>query len=172
MIKVDVSKCTGCKRCESFCAFFRTGRVGNRLSRMKVMNLYEIGVDGPVVCIQCKERYCLCCPEEAITIGSYSEIIISSTLCTLCGACQTACPIGAVEIFNDIVYVCDLCGGRPKCIDACTEGAISFKPDEREGPSLAAFRKETKKMNPSQKRYYYLRKLGSEVRKIWRRQNA
>lgn len=172
MIQVDVSKCTGCKRCESFCAFFRTSRVSNRLSRIKVMNLYEIGVDGPVVCIQCKERYCLCCPEEAITIGSYNEVIISPTLCTLCGACEKACPIGAVEIFNDIVYVCDLCGGRPKCVDTCTEGAISFKPDKREGPSLAAFRKETKKMNPSQKRHYYLKKLGSEVRKIWRRQNA
>lgn len=159
MIRVDISKCTGCKRCESVCAFFRTGRINNHLSRIKVVNLYEIGIDGPLVCNQCQERYCLCCPDEALTIGTLGEVIVSPTLCTLCGACEKACPIGAIEIFNDYVYVCDLCGGRPKCIEVCTEGAITYEVEEEEHPSLAVFKKETKKMNPSQKQYFYLKKL-------------
>jgi len=172
MIRVDINKCTGCKKCETVCAFFRSGKVNHRLARMNVLNLYEIGVDGPVVCIQCKERYCLCCPEDAITEGSYGQIIVSPTGCTLCSACEKACPIGAIDIFDEVVYVCDLCGGRPKCVEACTEGAISFEPEEREHSSLAALKKETKKMNPSQKRQYYLKKMSSEIRKKWRRQNA
>ena len=99
-------------------------------------------------------------------------MIVSQTRCTLCGVCEKACPIGAIEIFNDIVYVCDLCGGRPQCVDACTEEAVLFEPEEIEGPSLEALSKETRKMNPSQKRNYYIKKLSSDVRKDWRRQNA
>jgi hypothetical protein len=37
---------------------------------------------------------------------------------------------------------------------------------------LEALRKETRKMNPSQKRNHYIKKLSSGVRKDWRRQNA
>ena len=172
MIRVDISKCTGCKKCETACAFFRSGRVNNRMARIKVLNLYEIGLDGPVFCIQCKERYCLRCPEDAITEGPNGQIIVSPTLCTLCGVCEKACPIGAIEIFNEIVYVCDLCGGRPRCVEVCTEGAITYEPNKGKFPSLEAFKKGTGQMNPSQKRNSYLRKMGSSIRKSWRRQNA
>jgi Fe-S-cluster-containing hydrogenase component 2 len=172
MIRVDISKCTGCKRCETACAFFRSGRINNHISRIKAINLYEIGIDCVVVCNQCKERYCDCCPENAITMGSLGEVVVSQTLCTLCGVCRKACPIGAIEIFNDFVYVCDLCGGRPRCIEACKEGAITHEVDETHHPSLAAFKKETKKMNPSQKQYFYLKKLGLEERKRWRKNRA
>ena len=148
MIRVDVSKCTGCKRCESVCAFFHTGKINNRLARIKVLNLYEIGIDCPVVCNQCQERYCMHCPEDALVIGSLGQIIVSRTLCTLCGACEKICPIGAIEIFDDIVHVCDLCGGRPKCVEACTEGAITYD-ENGDHPSLMSIKKETHKMNPN-----------------------
>jgi Fe-S-cluster-containing hydrogenase component 2 len=139
---------------------------------MKVLNIYEIGIDGPVACIQCRERYCDCCPERAISIGSLGQVIVSATLCTVCGVCEIACPIGAIEIFNDIVYVCDLCGGRPRCIEACTEGAIRYETGAKTSPSLADLKKKTKRMNPSQKRYFYLKNLSSEVRTKWRRGHA
>lgn len=172
MIQVDLSKCTGCKQCETACAFFHTGRINNRLARIKVLNLYEVGIDGPVVCNQCKERYCMRCPEKALSIGAYGQVIVSHTLCNLCGACEKNCPIGAIELFNDVVYVCDLCGGEPKCVEACTEKAITWIGEEKEHTSLAVMKKETKKMNPSQKRYFYLKKQGSEVRKKWRKAHA
>jgi Fe-S-cluster-containing hydrogenase component 2 len=139
---------------------------------MKVLNIYETGIDGPVVCIQCKERFCDCCPEKAITMGALNQVIVSSTLCTVCGVCEIACPIGAIEIFNDIVYVCDLCGGRPRCIEACTEGAIQYEAGAKTPSSLADFKKKTKRMNPSQKRHSYLKNLGLEVRKRWRKKHA
>ena len=169
MIRVDISKCTGCKKCESACAFFRTGRISNHLSRMKVLNIYETGIDGPVVCIQCQERYCDCCPEKAISIGALSQVVVSPTLCTVCGACEIACPIGAIEIFHDIVFVCDLCGGRPRCIEACTEGALKYIFDANLS-SLERF-KTTEKLNPSQKRYSYIKTQGESVRKKWRGSN-
>jgi Fe-S-cluster-containing hydrogenase component 2 len=136
-----------------------------------VLNLYELGIDGPVACIQCEEKYCLKCPEEALSVGSLGQIIVSPTLCNLCGICEKACPIGAIEIFNDIVYVCDLCGGNPKCVEACTEGAIVFAEQEH-GPSLGLIKKETKKKNPNQKRLHYLQKIGVSLREKWSRKHA
>jgi carbon-monoxide dehydrogenase iron sulfur subunit len=172
LIHVDLSRCTGCRRCEVACAFFHTGKVSNRLARIKVLNLYERGIDGPVVCIQCEERYCLNCPEDALTLGSRGQVIVSPTVCTLCGACEKACPIGAIEIFDEIVYVCDLCGGVPKCVAACTEGAITYVREADKRASLAEIKKNTKKMNPIQRRRYYLEWQGTAIREKWSRKHA
>jgi carbon-monoxide dehydrogenase iron sulfur subunit len=170
MIHVDPSKCTGCQRCETACAFIHTGRINNYLARIKVLNLYECGLDSPVVCVQCKERYCMICPENALSMRKQGQVIVSPTLCTSCGVCEKACPIGAIEIFNKIVYVCDLCGGKPRCVEACTEEAIAFEPDNIEQISLEDMKKDTAKMNPSQKRRFYIKKIGSSAGK--RRERA
>ncbi len=172
MLVVDIGKCTGCRRCESACAFFRTGRISNRLARVKIVSLYQTGIDGPVACGQCQERYCDCCPHDAITYGSLGQVIVSPTSCRLCGACQEACPIGAIEIFNEFVYVCDLCGGRPRCVEACTEGAIHDQREEENHPSLARFKKGAKGMSLAQKRAAYVEVLGAEVRKTWSKAHA
>lgn len=167
MIQVDLSRCTGCKKCEVACAFFHAGKVSRHLARIRVLNLYEIGIDAPVVCVQCRERYCMVCPEEALTLGPGGQVVVSPTLCTLCEACEKACPIGAIEIFDGIVYVCDLCGGKPKCVDFCTEGAIRLVKEDMERPSLAAVKEKTKKMNPGPKRQFYVRQQGDKLRKNW-----
>ena len=167
MLKIDISKCTGCKKCETSCAFFHTGKICNHLSRIKVLNIYETGIDGPVVCIQCKERYCLKCPDHALTLGNQGQIMVSPTNCTLCGICEKLCPIGAIETFNDIVYVCDLCGGNPKCAAACTEGAILYDTNNKKYSSLEEIKKDIKTMNASERKHYYLQKKGQQIRKKW-----
>ncbi|MHA2352768.1 MAG: 4Fe-4S dicluster domain-containing protein [Candidatus Thorarchaeota archaeon] len=168
MIQVDLSKCTGCRSCETACSFYRTGKVSRHLSRIKVMHIYETGIDGPVSCIQCDERYCMSCPEDTLKIGSLGQVIASPTICTRCEACVTKCPIGAIELFNDIIYVCDLCGGRPRCVDVCTEGAILFESNLSNGRSLAEIKTHTKGMNPSEKRREYIESQGEEIREKWR----
>ncbi len=168
MIQVDISKCTGCRMCETTCTMYHTGRINRNMARIKVVQLFQIGIDGPVLCLQCQDRFCLDCPSNAISIGRKGEIIISPALCTLCGKCVKNCPIGAIELFDNFVYVCDLCGGSPKCVEACTEGIITYTP-ESERLSLNDFKDEVKKRNPSEKRKQYIEILGSEVRKKWRR---
>jgi Fe-S-cluster-containing hydrogenase component 2 len=92
---------------------------------------------------------------------------VSPTLCNLCGACEKLCPIGAIEIYNGIPYVCDLCGGNPRCIAACEMGAISYDPKIKQSISLDWFKKKTKKMLPAKKRYEYAKQGGEKLRSTW-----
>ena len=170
MIQIDLNRCTGCRRCETACTFFHTGRINPEMSRIRVGHLYELGVDGPVVCQQCSERYCLACPENAMTLGESGQVKCTPTLCTLCGSCEKACPIGAVNQFQDFVYVCDLCGEDPKCVRACTENAIVFKPSQ--SPSLKDIHEKTRGLNPEEKRYYYLMQQSSTLRESWKNRES
>lgn len=171
MLHIDIGRCTGCQRCEVACSFFHTGRVSRHLSRIKVLNLYETGVDFPAACVQCKERFCLSCPQNALSIGAYGQVVVSPTRCNLCGACEVNCPIGAMEIFKGFVYVCDLCGGSPKCVEACTEGAITWLKKSVETVSLAALKEKTKRKSPNQKREIYAELKGRNLQRIWKVKN-
>ncbi len=172
MLEIDISKCTGCRRCEVACSFYHSGKIGRRISRIKVVSVYHQGIDGAVACRQCKERFCMPCPENALKIGEMGQIVVSPTICTLCGSCEQRCPIGAIEIFNDLVYVCDLCGGATKCVDACNQGAISFKRKNKKRPTLKAFKVKNSRLNPGQKRHNYIHELGKKLRRAWGRINA
>jgi Fe-S-cluster-containing hydrogenase component 2 len=162
MLVIDPNKCSGCRRCETHCSFYHSGKTGHLGARIKVEKIEISGIDFPVVCHQCKEHYCTKCPQKAISITERGSIEVSPTLCDLCGACETLCPIGAIEIYNDIPYVCDLCGGDPRCIEACEMDAIFFDPEIKQSISLAFFKKKTRKITPAMKRYEYA-KHGSEI---------
>jgi Fe-S-cluster-containing hydrogenase component 2 len=167
MIRIDASRCTGCRCCEAACAFHHTGSGGRILSRIRVVNLYELGVDAPVVCQQCEERYCLACPTESLTLGPLGQVVVSPTLCSECGACTRSCPIGAIESVEGIAFICDLCGGDPRCVAACTQGAIAFAPGAGGTTSLAPFKPGSEPLSPSHKRARYVRALGASVREAW-----
>lgn len=167
MLVIDISKCSGCRRCEVFCSFFHTGRVGRSAARIRVEKNEDTGIDVPVVCHQCQEHYCTRCPENAITLTKRGSIEVSPTLCTRCGACETLCPIGAIEIQHEIPFVCDLCGGDPRCVRACEMGAISLDMTRKQAVSLSHIKPETRKMTPHQKRYHYAMMLGRSVHDAW-----
>jgi len=134
---------------------------------MKVVKVEEIGIDYPVVCQQCSERYCIRCPEKAIQIGALGQILVSPTLCTACGTCEIMCPIGAIELFEEIPFVCDLCGGDPRCVKACTLDAIHYEPDRSGAVSLKEFKKASRGLDPEGKRLRYALALSRQLRDGW-----
>jgi anaerobic carbon-monoxide dehydrogenase iron sulfur subunit len=167
MLTIDPARCSGCRRCETHCSFFHSGRTGHAGARIKVEKIEKAGIDFPVVCHQCLEHYCTKCPQHAISVSERGSIEVSPTLCNLCGACEKLCPIGAIEIYNNIPQVCDLCGGTPKCVEACEMGVITSSPDIRQQVSLEHFRKKSKNMTPGQKRFAYATEFGEAIRNTW-----
>ncbi len=172
MINIDIAKCTGCRMCETSCSFFHSGQTSRLKSRIKVVNIYETGIDGPVVCQQCKERYCMDCPVNAMSIGEKGQILISHTGCIQCNKCMMACPIGAIQLYEEIYHVCDLCGGRPKCVENCSERAITYSALESESVSLEEYKKGSKSKNVSEKQANFVMLTGKSLRKKWRKENA
>jgi len=167
MITLALEKCSGCSRCEVHCSFFHSGTIGRSGARIKVVKIEDIGIDFPVVCQQCRERYCTKCPEKAIEIGSLGQVIVSPTLCTACGTCEILCPIGAIELFEEIPHVCDLCGGDPRCVKACTLDAIRYEPEVTEKVSLKEYKKGSRNINPEEKRLRYVLASAKDLRDQW-----
>ncbi|MCJ7703958.1 MAG: 4Fe-4S dicluster domain-containing protein [Desulfobacterales bacterium] len=167
MISVDISKCSGCRRCEVSCSFIRSGKIGRSLSRIKVMKVEEIGIDFPVLCQLCKEQFCTRCQKDAIHIGDLGQIIVSPTLCNACGSCESSCPIGAIELYQEIPYVCDLCGGDPRCIKACNLGALIFEPEKKGTVSLKRWTRRNKGLSPDEKRLNFILDQAAYLRKAW-----
>ena len=63
-------------------------------------------------------------------------IIIHQDKCTLCGACEGACPFGLISLINDNIEIADGCNLCGACIDACTCDALvmeSVKQEKAEG---------------------------------------
>ena len=167
MITLELARCSGCSRCEVHCSFFHSGKIGRSGARIKVVKIENIGIDFPVVCQQCQERYCTKCPEKAIEIGSLGQVIVSPTLCTACGTCEIMCPIGAIELYEEIPHVCDLCGGDPRCVKACTLDAIHYEPDVIEKVSLKEYKKGSRNLNPEEKRLRYALASAQDLRDHW-----
>ena len=167
MIILDLARCSGCSRCEVHCSFFHSGKIGRSGARIKVVKIEDIGIDYPVVCQQCRERYCTKCPESAIQIDSLGQVSVSPTLCTACGTCEILCPIGAIELYEEIPHVCDLCGGDPRCVKACTLDAISYAPKVSDAISLKEFKKISRGLDPEGKRLHYAVALSRELRDRW-----
>jgi len=170
MIRVDPELCSGCRQCEVACSsgHFK-GMTGRLLSRVQVVKMEEIGADVPVICQQCHEQYCVdVCPVQALQIGDRGEVLVDIETCTGCGLCEKACPIGAIRLVDQHPLVCDLCGGSPRCVEACTMGALSFEP-ETSGVVLPAEVDTTllSEKTTQEKGYHYGITMVETLRKTW-----
>lgn len=165
MIHCDVKICVGCKMCEVACSSFHFGAVSPALSRIRVAKLEEIGVDMAVTCLSCLEKPCLECPPEALSVGEKGEVLLDVELCTACGVCVEACPIGVVGFYDDLPLFCDLCDGATSCVNVCPSGALSYREEHKE-ISLEAFLHSEGHAN--QRRAYYVEVQAEPIREDWK----
>ena len=47
--------------------------------------------------------------------------------CIGCGICAEKCPKKVVRIRDEKAYICDTCGGDPKCVKTCPQHALTFE---------------------------------------------
>ena len=122
-LKIEFNKCPpDCRLCEEACAKEKGKGILN-LSRIKPVHAPEVDFHGALTCIQCGRPKCLeICPVGAIAKNPDSGVAtIDDSRCVGCGLCTLACPYGAIyyDSQKQQSFKCDLCGGEPKCVQAC-----------------------------------------------------
>ncbi len=157
---IDVSKCIGCKACQSACMEwndlrdhvgvnegFYTNPPDLSDQSWTLMRFYEEQIEGSLQwlilkdgCFHCTDPGCLrACPAPG-AILQYSNGIVDfqQENCIGCGYCISGCPFNIPRLRKEDskVYKCTLCSDRisvglePACIKSCPTQALSFGSKE------------------------------------------
>ena len=120
-IKIDFSKCTGCRYCEAACALEHFKVVNPMKSRIRVIGdsknrMFVPLISGPFTDAQCTNK-------TLKVIGG-----VEMDGCALCPA--SSCPSRHlfVEAGTGIPLKCDMCGEPPDpmCVKSCFSGALTL----------------------------------------------
>ncbi len=134
-ISIIPDLCSGCESCEIVCSLSHEESFSSLLSRIQIKKWGEIGVYIPIVCQHCEDAPCInICPTKArIRLEESGAVITDEKWCVGCKSCIYACPFSAPIIHpkKGKTMTCDLCRGKPLCVEVCTTGALSFTTDGR-----------------------------------------
>ena len=126
-INVNANACQGCRVCESVCSVAHFGKVNPNGTGIKIREKAKLGTFMQTVCQQCIDMPCgQACKNDVIVRDRYSGAVTIGEGCVGCGDCKEACPIGAIQMMDSHAVKCDLCGGLPKCVEACPRQVLSW----------------------------------------------
>ncbi len=138
-VAADPEKCTGCDVCELGCALEKEKLFNPHVSRIRTMHLSRLinlhaCINLVVTCRLCENAPCVvACPRDALRQSKETGVIlVNEDKCNGCGWCIQACPYGAIMPHpeKNVVMMCDLCDGQPKCVDWCPEDALNLVTQE------------------------------------------
>ena len=135
IIHVHADACTGCKMCEMVCSLVHDKNgINPKNSRISIMEDADKGIYIPVVCQLCSDTPCIeACTGSALTRDEKTgAIIVDEDSCNACGLCIEACAYDAIFLHTEknIACICDLCNGKPKCVEYCLQIALVFESQE------------------------------------------
>ncbi len=120
-MKIDHSKCTGCRHCETACSLKHfEDNVNPKKSRIRVYideasNRFFPVISGPFTEAECTSKY-----DVIIDGKEYDECII----------CRASCPFRPwfKEPDTQVALKCDFCGDPPdpSCVKVCTSEALTI----------------------------------------------
>ena len=127
------SKCVGCCVCEYVCSMEHEGAYNPTESRIRVVRLNPF-VNVAIACRLCEDPQCvIACPREALTQSEKTGVIIvDEENCNGCAWCVEACDFGSIQLHpkSGMAFACDLCDGKPECVEWCPEEALDFITEE------------------------------------------
>jgi len=136
LIRIEPSKCVGCKSCELACSFKHRGEFAPSRSRIVNEVFLEEAKFITVTCMQCDEPWCLkACPKGAIDKDAASGVVcVDEVKCVGCRTCVSACPFGMITYQADSRKAdkCNLCGGDfPECVTFCPTHCLTFSEEDK-----------------------------------------
>jgi Fe-S-cluster-containing hydrogenase component 2 len=92
-ISRELSRCSGCRKCEIACSLHHENKIWPEASRVRVFMLVP-GTEFPHLCTQCEDYPCVkACPFKALAVNKEtSAVTVNVDKCTGCGKCIDACP--------------------------------------------------------------------------------
>jgi len=124
-VKAIAENCSGCMVCEIVCSMKHWNIINPKKSGIRIEKK-SVTEDIPHICSHGKECNLECvdaCKFDAMRVND-GVVYVDYENCVGCGACERACPLNAVWIFNKKAYKCDLCGGEPQCVKFCSQNAL------------------------------------------------
>ena len=121
--------CTGCSICQLVCSLDKENEANPARSRIIIKRMVMDGLMIPYICLNCKKPSCIeVCRRKAITKDlATGWVTIDKEKCNSCTLCVAACSFSAILVTPEReVFLCDVCGGNPKCVAMCPTGAIQF----------------------------------------------
>lgn len=119
MIRIDHSKCTGCRLCEATCSLHHfENTVNSQKARIRVYmedDLYYPVIAGPFTDAECTSK---------------NLVVVDGQEYEMCALCRASCLRRPWfrEPDTEIALKCDFCGvpPNPSCVKWCTSGALTL----------------------------------------------
>ncbi len=129
-VSCNPKKCNGCVVCEYACSMEKEETFNPAKSRIRAVRLDTIS-NIAMTCRTCNDAPCVAaCPNDALTQSTEDKtILVDERKCKGCGWCIQACEYGAITLHpgSKKAVVCDMCNGKPVCVEWCPESALSLK---------------------------------------------
>jgi Fe-S-cluster-containing hydrogenase component 2 len=115
--------------CELVCSEGAVGAFQPTRSHIRVAIDADNAFYFPMICLQCENAECIeACPTDALVRDpNTGAVVLVAARCEECGACEPACPYGAVHCRTGKAEKCELCGGDPECVRFCSPGALRYE---------------------------------------------
>lgn len=136
LIRIEASKCVGCKACELACSFSNFDEFAPTKARIVNEVFMEEAKFITVTCMQCDDPWCLkACPKLAIVKDAETGLVtVDENRCVGCRTCVSACPFGMIKYVASTGKAdkCDLCGDNfPECVTFCPTGCLTYSDEDQ-----------------------------------------